>query len=66
MPFANSRDLKGLKIKTTKLTSKTLSKKTFAGITSKTTVKVPKSKLSAYKKLFRKCGLSKNVKVKAI
>lgn len=64
--FANSRDLKVLKIKTTKLTSKTLSKKTFAGITSKTTVKVPKSKLSTYKKLFRKCGLSKNVKVKAI
>ena len=64
--FANSRDLKVLKIKTTKLTSKTLSKKTFAGITSKTTVKVPKSKLSAYKKLFRKCGLSKNVKFKAI
>ena len=64
--FANSRDLKVLKIKTTKLTSKTLSKKTFAGITSKTTVKVPKSKLSAYKKLFRKCGVSKNVKVKAI
>ena len=64
--FANSRDLKVLKIKTTKLTSKTLSKKTFAGITSKTTVKVPKSKLSAYKKLFRKCGLSRNVKVKAI
>ena len=64
--FANSRDLKVLKIKTTKLTSKTLSKKTFAGITSKTTVKVPKSKLGAYKKLFRKCGLSKNVKVKAI
>ena len=64
--FANSRDLKVLKIKTTKLTSKTLSKKTFASITSKTTVKVPKSKLSAYKKLFHKCGLSKNVKVKAI
>ena len=64
--FANSKDLKVLKIKTTKLTSKTLSKKTFAGITSKTTVKVPKSKLSEYKKLFRKCGLSKNVKVKAI
>lgn len=64
--FANSRDLKVLKIKTTKLTSKTLSKKTFAGITSKTTVKVPKSKLSTYKKLFRKCGLSKNVKFKAI
>ena len=36
------------------------------GITSKTTVKVPKSKLGEYKKLFRKCGLSKNVKVKAI
>lgn len=64
--FANSRDLKVLKIKTTKLTSKTLSKKTFAGITSKTTVKVPKSKLSAYKKLFRKCGLSRNVRFKAI
>ena len=64
--FANSRDLKVLKIKPTKLTSKTLSKKTFAGITSKTTVKVPKSKLSTYKKLFRKCGLSKNVKFKAI
>ena len=64
--FANSKDLKVLKIKSTKLTSKTLNKNAFAGITSKTTVKVPKSKLSEYKKLFRKCGLSKNVKVKAI
>ena len=64
--FANSKDLKVLKIKSTKLTSKTLNKNAFAGITSKTTVKVPKSKLSTYEKLFRKCGLSKNVKIKAI
>jgi uncharacterized protein (DUF2344 family) len=64
--FANSKDLKVLKIKSTKLTSKTLNKNAFAGITSKTTVKVPKSKLSTYEKLFRKYGLSKNVKIKAI
>ena len=64
--FTGIKNLKTLTIKSTELTSKTLSKKAFAGITSKTTVKVPKSKLSEYKKLFRKCGLSKNVKVKAI
>lgn len=64
--FANSKDLKVLKIKSTKLTFKNLDKKAFAGITAKTTIKVPKSKLSTYKKLFRKCGLSKNVKIKAI
>lgn len=64
--FANSKDLKVLKIKSTKLTSKNLDKKAFAGITAKTTIKVPKSKLSTYKKLFRKCGLNKNVKIKAI
>lgn len=64
--FTGIKNLKTLTVKSTELTSKTLSKKAFAGITSKTTVKVPKSKLSEYKKLFRKCGLNKNVKVKAI
>ena len=64
--FTGIKNLKTLTVKSAELTSKTLSKKAFAGITSKTTVKVPKSKLSEYKKLFRKCGLNKNVKVKAI
>ena len=62
--FKNCKKIKTIVIKTTKLTNKTLAKGAFKGITKKTVIKVPKKKLSAYKKLFRSKGLSKKVKVK--
>lgn len=61
--FSGCKKLKWLGIKSTKLTSKNVNKTAFKDITSYTTIKVPKSKLSAYRTLFRKCGLAKNVKV---
>ena len=63
--FSGCKKLKTITVKSTKLKAKTLSKSTFKGITKATTVKVPKKKLSAYKKLFKSRGLSSKVKVKA-
>ena len=63
--FTGCKKLKTITIKSTKLTAKTLSKSTFKGITKATTIKVPKKKLSAYKKLFKSRGLSSKIKVKA-
>ncbi len=64
--FKGCKKLKTLVIKSTKLTSKSVSKNAFKGLTKVTTIKVPKKKLKAYKKLLRKKGLSKTVKVKGI
>lgn len=64
--FKNCAKLKTIVIKSKKLTSKSLSRKTFKGISKKTTIKVPKAKLKTYKKLFRENGLSNKVKIKAI
>lgn len=63
--FSGCKKLKTITIKSTKLKAKTLSKSTFKGITKATTIKVPKKKLSAYKKLFKSRGLSSKIKVKA-
>ena len=63
--FTGCKKLKTITIKSTKLTAKTLSKSTFKGITKAKTIKVPKKKLSTYKKLFKNSGLSAKVKVKA-
>ena len=63
--FTGCKKLKTITIKSTKLTAKTLSKSTFKGITKAKTIKVPKKKLSTYKKLFKSSGLSAKVKVKA-
>ncbi|MCR5419069.1 MAG: leucine-rich repeat protein [Lachnospiraceae bacterium] len=64
--FKNCKKMKTLIIKSTKLTAKSVKKNAFKGLTKKTTIKVPKSKLKAYKTLFKKKGLSKKVKVKKI
>lgn len=64
--FKDCKNLKTITIKSKKLTSKNVSKNAFSGISSKVTIKVPKSKVKAYGKLFREKGLSKKVKVKAI
>ncbi|MBE5923772.1 MAG: leucine-rich repeat domain-containing protein [Lachnospiraceae bacterium] len=61
--FKGCKKLKTLTIKSTKLTSKTISKSAFKGITNKTTIKVPKKMKKTYTKLFRKKGLNKKVKV---
>ena len=62
--FKGCKKLKTLTIKSTKLTSSTVANNAFKGLTKVTTIKVPKAKLKAYKKLFKKKGLSGKVKVK--
>ena len=62
--FANCKKLKTINIKSTKLTTKTLSKKAFKGIGKKTIIKIPKKMKKKYTELFRKKGLSKKVKIK--
>ena len=64
MAFYGCKNLKTIIIKSTKLTSKTVSKNAFKGISKETIVKVPKKKWKTYKKLFRSKGLSSKVKVK--
>ena len=61
--FKGCKNLKTLTIKSTQLTKKNISKNAFKGVTKKTTIKVPKKKLTSYKKLFKSKGLSSKVKV---
>lgn len=63
--FNGDKKLKTITIKSRKLTSKSVSKNAFKGISTKTTIEVPKSKKKAYTTLFRKKGLSKKVKIKS-
>ena len=60
------KNLKKVIIKTTKLTKKTVGKNAFKGIHKKATIKVPKKKLNAYKKLLKNSGMKKSVKVMKI
>lgn len=62
--FKGSKKLKTVIVKSTKLKKSSLKKNTFKGITLKTTIKVPKKKAKAYRKLFQAAGLGKKVKVK--
>ena len=64
--FSGCTKLKTLTIKSTKLTAQTVADNAFQGMSKKTVIKVPKSKLKEYKKLFRAKGLSKKVKIKEI
>ena len=64
--FSGCTKLKTLTIKSTKLTEQTVADNAFQGMSKKTVIKVPKSKLKEYKKLFRAKGLDKKVKMKAI
>lgn len=61
--WAKCKNLKTLKISSTVLSSKNISSKAFSNISSKTVIKVPKKKLSDYKKIFKKKGLSSKVKI---
>ena len=60
--FGKCKKLKLLVIKSRKLKAKNVAKNAFKGITKKTIVKVPKSKIKEYRKLLRKKGLSNRVK----
>lgn len=60
--FANCKKLKSITIATTKLTNKNVGDNAFKSINAKATIKVPKSKLSAYKKLLKAKGI-KNQKI---
>ena len=66
--FYNCKKLVNITIKTTKLTTKNVGSKAFtkAGSSNykKLKVKVPKSKLKAYKSLLKKKGLSAKAKIK--
>ena len=62
--FTGCKKLKTITIKSKKLTSKSITKGAFNGISKKTVVKVPKSKYKAYKKLLPAKGLGKDVKIR--
>ncbi|MBE5882035.1 MAG: leucine-rich repeat domain-containing protein [Lachnospiraceae bacterium] len=66
--FYGCKKLVKMTIKTSKLTEKKVGSKAFTKMGSsnykKVTVKVPKKKVSAYKKIFKKKGLSSKAKVK--
>ena len=62
--FTGCKKLKSIIIKTKKLTTKTVKKGAFNGISKKVVVKVPKSKYKTYKKLLPAKGLKKAAKIK--
>ncbi|MBQ6843043.1 MAG: leucine-rich repeat domain-containing protein [Agathobacter sp.] len=63
--FYKCSNLKTITIKTTKLTTSKVGEKAFSGIYKKATIKVPKSKLKAYKTLLKKKGVTTSVKFKS-
>ena len=63
--FKGCKKVKIIIIRSSELNARTVSGSAFKGIKKGTVIKVPKNKVSAYRKLFRKKGLSKQVKIKA-
>ncbi len=57
--------MKTLTVKSSKMTKKTIADGAFTGTGKSVVVKVPKSKVSVYTKLFQSKGLGKKVKIKA-
>ena len=64
--FCGCKKLKNITIKTTKLTKKRVGSKAFSGIHAKAVIKVPKKKLSAYRKMLKARGAAKKENVQAI
>ncbi len=60
--FFKCSSLKKITVKSANITS--IGKKAFKGTHAKATVKVPKAKKAAYKKMFKKAGISKKAKIK--
>ena len=61
--FYGCKKLKNITIKTTKLTKKKVGSKAFKGISSTAKIKVPKSKLKAYKTLLKSKGVGSKAKI---
>ena len=61
--FYGCSKLKKITVKTTKLTKKNVGSQAFKGIHKKATFKVPKKKISSYRKVFRARGAAKTIKV---
>lgn len=59
--FTNAKSLKKITVKSTKI--KTVGKNALKGIHKKAVIKVPKAKLKKYKKIFKKKGQKKSVKL---
>ena len=64
--FYGCKKLKEITIRSTKLTSKNVGSSAFKGINAKVKIKVPKSKLKAYKKLLKSKGVSSKATVKKV
>ena len=62
--FADCKNLKTIEIKSKKIES--CFKGAFDGVNTNVVIKVPKSKLTEYKSMFQKSGLSKKVKIKGV
>ena len=62
--FYGCKKLKKITVKTKKLKKGKVGSKAFKGIYSKAVIKVPKSKYSVYKKLFKQAGAGKKAKFK--
>ena len=62
--FGGCKKLANITVKTTKLTKKNVGEKAFFGTPSKASVKVPKNKLKAYRKLFGSRGIQKKANIK--
>ncbi len=62
--FANTKNLKKIVIKSTKLTKKTVKKGAFKKVAKKVVLDVPNKKVKTYKKVFRQKGLPKACKIK--
>lgn len=61
--FASCKNLKSISVSTTFLTSSSVGRNALSGISSKAVIKVPASKLSAYKNLFRLRGVAKTARI---
>ena len=59
--FAGCKNIKNIIVKSKSL--KKIGKNAFKGINKTAKIKVPKNKLKAYKKLFKKAKLAKSIKV---
>ena len=62
--FYGCKNLKSITIKTKLLTAKSVGKNAFSGIFSQSTIKVPKSKFTSYKKILKAGGISSKAKIK--
>ena len=64
--FYHCKNLKTIRIKTSKLKAKSIGKQAFAGIAKKPVVSVPKKQKSKYSKILKAKGMPKKAKIKGL